>query len=143
LENVEGVVSMAVKGSVDGSDVAIAKLLDTESDQPVSERIGEFNEWYDELPENQKGWIDLGTIGLGAAVRGMNIVAKAPDVNVPSWMGGVDNTPTPDKILATPKGSRPDPSTYMTQADIDAHLSLFDDGAVRFFYTSPKRNYWP
>ena len=30
------------------------------------------------------------------------------------------------------KLTRPDPSTYMSQADIDAHLSLFDEGAVRF-----------
>ncbi|MFK7836656.1 MAG: hypothetical protein AB8B60_10580 [Sulfitobacter sp.] len=38
---------------------------------------------------------------------------------------------TVDDILATPKGDRPDPSTYMSQADIDSHLGRFDDGAVR------------
>ncbi|RMC37830.1 hypothetical protein C9E81_03605 [Paracoccus alkanivorans] len=36
------------------------------------------------------------------------------------------------EILDTPKGSRPDPSTYMSQAEIDEHLAQFDDGAVRF-----------
>ncbi|AXO14571.1 hemagglutinin repeat-containing protein [Thalassospira indica] len=37
-----------------------------------------------------------------------------------------------DQMVSTPKGERPDPSTYMSQADIDAHLARFDDGAVRF-----------
>ena len=37
-----------------------------------------------------------------------------------------------DEILATPKGQRPDPSTYMSQAEIDEHLARFDNGAVRF-----------
>ncbi len=37
-----------------------------------------------------------------------------------------------EELLETPKGLRPNPSTYMSQAEIDAHLSLFDDGAVRF-----------
>lgn len=35
-------------------------------------------------------------------------------------------------ILDTPKGSRPDPSTYMSEAQIAAHLARFDEGAVRF-----------
>ena len=33
-----------------------------------------------------------------------------------------------DEILNIPKGSRPDPSTYLSQEFIDAHLSQFDDG---------------
>jgi filamentous hemagglutinin len=37
-----------------------------------------------------------------------------------------------DDIVGTPHGQRPDPSTYMSQAEIDAHLDRFDDGAVRF-----------
>jgi hypothetical protein len=36
------------------------------------------------------------------------------------------------EILDTPRGQRPDPSTYMTKAEIDEHLARFDDGAVRF-----------
>lgn len=38
---------------------------------------------------------------------------------------------TTDDILETAKGARPDPSTYMSRAQIDEHLALFDDGAVR------------
>lgn len=53
----------------------------------------------------------------------------------PPPTGGRTNIPKDkfDQIVATPKGSRPDPSTYMSQADIDAHLQPFrDTGAVRF-----------
>ena len=35
------------------------------------------------------------------------------------------------EILDTPRGQRPDPSTYMTKAEIDEHLAKFDEGAVR------------
>lgn len=34
-------------------------------------------------------------------------------------------------IVAMPKLGRPDPSVYLSQAEIDAHLSLFNRGAVR------------
>ncbi|UYA60524.1 Hemolysin [Pectobacterium sp. F1-1] len=37
-----------------------------------------------------------------------------------------------NEIVNTPKGERPEPSTYMSKAEIDAHLAKFDDGAVRF-----------
>jgi hypothetical protein len=36
------------------------------------------------------------------------------------------------EALNTPKGSRPDPNTYLSQKYIDDHLKKFDDGAVRF-----------
>jgi hypothetical protein len=35
-------------------------------------------------------------------------------------------------VLDAAKGSRPDPSAYMTKAQIKAHLAKFDDGIVRF-----------
>lgn len=34
-----------------------------------------------------------------------------------------------DEILAIPKGSRPNPSTYLSKEYIEAHLAMFDDGA--------------
>ncbi|SLM63231.1 VENN motif pre-toxin domain-containing protein [Dickeya aquatica] len=37
-----------------------------------------------------------------------------------------------NEIVNTPKGQRPEPSTYMSKAEIDSHLAKFDDGAVRF-----------
>lgn len=33
-----------------------------------------------------------------------------------------------DKIVSIPKGSRPDPTTYLSKEYIDKHLSQFDDG---------------
>ncbi|WP_338803383.1 hypothetical protein WDV76_14585 [Xenorhabdus griffiniae] len=42
------------------------------------------------------------------------------------------NDVTINKILSIEKGHRPDPTTYMPKAAIDAHLSKFDDGAIRF-----------
>jgi filamentous hemagglutinin len=43
--------------------------------------------------------------------------------------------------VGTPNGQRPDPSDYMSQADIDAHLARFDDGAVRFTSQTDVENY--
>ena len=37
-----------------------------------------------------------------------------------------------DEIINIPHGSRPDPSTYLSDTQIQAHLSTFDEGAVRF-----------
>jgi hypothetical protein len=33
-----------------------------------------------------------------------------------------------DEVLSTPKGKRPDPSTYLSKDYIDKHLSQFKDG---------------
>ncbi|WAJ42973.1 hypothetical protein OK015_17145 [Mycobacterium sp. Aquia_216] len=37
-----------------------------------------------------------------------------------------------DEIIATPKGSRPDPSEYLSQEYIRSHLNKFTEGASRF-----------
>lgn len=39
-------------------------------------------------------------------------------------------------LLDMPKGSRPDPSTYLSKEYIDHHLGQFDDGATRFMTQS-------
>ncbi|WP_438757897.1 hypothetical protein [Enterococcus sp. AZ126] len=36
-----------------------------------------------------------------------------------------------DGLVSTPKGERFDPSIYMSKAEIEAHLSIFDDGVVK------------
>ncbi|MDQ4215259.1 hypothetical protein [Microbacterium capsulatum] len=50
--------------------------------------------------------------------------------------GGPPEVPLTDAhkadIVATAKGSRPDPSTYLPSDYIDAHLAEFDSGATRF-----------
>ncbi|TNH06109.1 hypothetical protein FHQ30_09060 [Pasteurellaceae bacterium Phil11] len=38
-----------------------------------------------------------------------------------------------NEILLIEKGKRPNPTEYLPKEYIDAHLSQFDDGAVRFF----------
>ena len=48
---------------------------------------------------------------------------------------------TRENIISLPKGQRPDPSTYLSQAEIDAHLSLFDDGAIRITPTANVSSY--
>lgn len=44
---------------------------------------------------------------------------------------------TADEILAIPKGSRPDPTTYLPQEFIDAHLSQFEGGVTKFSSGTP------
>ncbi|EAD3240397.1 hypothetical protein EA840_14645, partial [Listeria monocytogenes] len=50
-------------------------------------------------------------------------------------MGGLPRAKLSQKvengIVSIPNGKRPDPSVYMSKKEIDTHLSLFDDGAVK------------
>ncbi|WP_231131773.1 hypothetical protein [Providencia stuartii] len=48
------------------------------------------------------------------------------------YVDGVLSDVKSKEIVNIPHGQRPDPSTYMTKSEIDAHLAKFDDGAVRF-----------
>ncbi|WP_405135748.1 hypothetical protein [Nocardia sp. NBC_01388] len=49
---------------------------------------------------------------------------------------------TIDDILGTPKGARPDPSSYLSPEYIEQHLALFDkDGATRFMVESNLNRY--
>ncbi|MEM1278138.1 MAG: hypothetical protein AAGH74_16580 [Pseudomonadota bacterium] len=57
-------------------------------------------------------------------------VVKQQKVEPPKRISGLSDEKVRE-ILDTPKGQRPDPSTYMTKAEIDEHLAKFDDGAVR------------
>jgi len=43
-----------------------------------------------------------------------------------------------DRIVSTPKGERPDPSTYLSSRYISEHLDLFKDGATKFM---PESNF--
>ena len=48
-----------------------------------------------------------------------------------AYQSGIDSGLTQSQIediINTPKGSRPDPSSYLSQEYIDAHLAQFDDG---------------
>ncbi|MGQ0690308.1 MAG: RHS repeat domain-containing protein, partial [Limnobacter sp.] len=45
------------------------------------------------------------------------------------------------RIAVIPKGSRPDPSSYLSESYIKAHLQQFDDGATRFMTESNLSKY--
>lgn len=46
-----------------------------------------------------------------------------------------------DEIIAMPKGTRPDPSEYLSPKYIDSHLQKFSDGATRFMPESNLEKY--
>ena len=72
--------------------------------------------------EGIKGKLDE-LFGAGAKVFSDAVVKTAERLGIP-----------PEKvqaILDTPKGQRPDPSTYMTKEQTAAHLAKFDEGAIR------------
>jgi hypothetical protein len=93
IENVEDAASFVVSKTISGSDVAVSALFGTNSNQPVTETLAQVNQWYDNLPESQKGSVDLagvltsvvGSQYLGAAAR--NIDVNKPDID----LGGSGN----------------------------------------------------
>lgn len=94
-------------------------------------------------PSSKVGKVDASDVSKGitstgefakAGRPGAGTTPGKPGTTTPST-GGKTKIPKDkfDEIVNTPKGSRPDPSTYMSKADIDAHLKPFrDTGAVRF-----------
>ena len=56
------------------------------------------------------------------------VVAKGGSVLDNAFINGW----TKDKILALPKGSRPNPTDYLSADYIKNHLAKFDNGVVRF-----------
>jgi hypothetical protein len=75
---------------------------------------------------------------LGAAEKvtatEISALEKAADDLAKASTKAIDQA-TIDRILAIPKGARPDPSTYLSMDAIEAHLSNFDNGAA---YIVPK-----
>jgi len=55
---------------------------------------------------------------------------------VAAGMGILDQSVI-DEILATAKGSRPDPSTYLPEEYIANHLAQFDEGITKFAWGRP------
>ena len=53
-----------------------------------------------------------------------------------SYYLGVDEKKI-SEILSTPKGSRPDPTTYLSKEYIDSHLSHFQDGVTKIKSKAP------
>lgn len=89
----------------------------------------------------------VGTKGIDKAAKGARVATLADDAadvgrvanrtdEVARLGHGLSRTQI-DEIRAIPKGSRPDPSEYLSPSYISEHLALFDDGAARFM---PRRN---
>ncbi|WP_460798484.1 hypothetical protein [Microbacterium sp. GXF0217] len=58
-----------------------------------------------------------------------------------AWRNDTDITP--DSIVDTPKGSRPDPQDYLTGDYIAQHKELFSEGGVRFYTNKNLDRYGP
>ena len=86
---------------------------------------------------------DLGSVGssVGAAVHAT--APRAPFERLlaeqPRRISGLTDEKI-QEILDTPKGQRPGPSTYMTKAEIDEHLTRFDDLSL-IHISEPTRPY--
>ncbi|MDE1150578.1 MAG: RHS domain-containing protein [Azospirillaceae bacterium] len=79
---------------------------------------------------------------------GSNIAAYAP--NPIQWVDplglacGLELSEAQQaEILGTPKGSRPNPSTYFSQEAIDAHLEPFQGGVTKITSYTPTENLGP
>ncbi|MFE4952220.1 hypothetical protein ACFQ9V_19110 [Leifsonia sp. NPDC056665] len=90
-------------------------------------------------PNHATSALNLGKDMVGA---GVTIVRRAltptaqpfKDKIIPESLGTVDDLSMAmsKQIIATEKGSRPDPTTYLSSEYIQQHLSVFDEGATRF-----------
>ncbi len=73
------------------------------------------------------------TVGAGALAAGL---AGAGPSTAATDSGALDQS-TIETILSTPKGSRPDPSTYLSQDYIDSQLSQFEGGVTKISSAAP------
>jgi hypothetical protein len=75
-----------------------------------------------------------------AEVAGREAGEKASQVSgtiaVPNNTASRDHR-TVDRVLSIKKGSRPDPTTYLSQDYIETHLSRFADGVTKFSSKTP------
>lgn len=83
----------------------------------------------------------LGELGEGAkaldAADAAGTLAKGSEAAADAGhvVGGLSKAKA-EEILALPKGSRPNPTEYLSSTYISDHLAQFDDGASRFMTTS-------
>ncbi len=115
-----------VKGKINAADLAKVDAAINEYNA-LKQNINKNNWKYAEGEYSQKptetikvespNQISYGDKGTGKGIEGNTLSLSETKIK---------------EILAKEKGTRPDPSTYMSQAEIDAHLAKFDDGAVRF-----------
>lgn len=66
-------------------------------------------------------------------------LATAREVGWKKKKGGL----TPEDVIRSGKGNRPDPSTYLDQHYINKHLDRFKDGAARIYVSDSLYGYGP
>jgi hypothetical protein len=75
---------------------------------------------------------EAGTTAKTVAQAGESTVETGNSVAVT----GIDQA-TANQILSIPKGSRPDPATYLSQSYIDSHLAPFNNGVTKIMADAP------
>ena len=142
-----------------GNDELAARQIQLGEELTEAARTTDFVPQFDISNRAQAGGetigtaIDIALAGKGLVTGGAKAVAGLSDeaVALSDNVAGAAARNLPDRltlsraqvdeVLSVPKGARPDPSTYMTKAQIDEHLALFDEGAVRFTNRSTAQKY--
>jgi hypothetical protein len=102
IENVEDAALFVVSKTISGSDMAVSSLFDTNSNQPVTETLSQVNQWYDNLPESQKGSVDLAGI-LTSVVGSQYLSTIAKSINKPNVdLSGVGNNSPGTGLIVHP-----------------------------------------
>lgn len=77
--------------------------------------------------------------------RNTNAVTDLDRADVPEPLhdGWKKDTWTPNDVVGTGHGNRPDPSEYLDQSYVDRHLARFDEGASRIYKSDDLHKYGP
>ncbi|MBD2822430.1 hypothetical protein [Xenorhabdus szentirmaii] len=128
-----------------GKSVTVLMDKDNRITRSFSNNSGTGNKTENSLPQSDVGtakYVDKNTsskIPSNPTSQASSGVWKPADSNL--YVDGVLSKAKVKEIVNTPHGQRPDPSTYMTKAEIDAHLAKFNDGEIRFTSKSKYEQY--
>ncbi|QJD85852.1 RHS repeat protein [Cohnella herbarum] len=151
IETGEGLYDIG-KNMVTGNHKELPSFITHDSEKARQEAeilIAEFNAKVingdsDSILEYAGGLLlpALVTRGIGKAIpKGPK---NAINNKVPiKGTGKVIDPKVVDKILATDKGLRPNPSTYLSKEYIDSHLAMFEGGVTKIQWGAPTRPLGP
>lgn len=86
---------------------------------------------YSAATGDPKAWAQLTPAIVGGVVARKLPVSKVNKISNPLSQSKID------QIIATPKGERPDPSTYLSKGYMDNHKEMFKNGAARIQPSAP------
>ena len=113
--------------------------------------VGAITKYGDDAAKVISDYADDGLKALNKGVTPTTINNFAdhnvtPDILVESLSKSADNFTLDkrisDAVLDMPKGTRPDPSSYLPKSYIDKHLAQFDDGATYLLTEDDYLNYY-